>query len=102
MNTLSHVGKQLSLQSRLSGSLTATGATLRRQLWVWPIIAALLLGGVGWWVHRSVESAMRQELAGQLTTILNADVEALRVWTKDQEAIARSLARMPVLEAPVK
>jgi hypothetical protein len=102
MNTPSHVGKQLSLQSRLSGSLAATGTTLRRQLWVWPIIAALLLAGLGWWVHRSVESAMRQELAGQLTTILNADVEALRVWTKDQEAIARSLARMPVLEAPVK
>ncbi len=102
MNNPVHVGKQLSSLSRISGSLAATRTTLRRQLWAWPIAGALLLGGVGWWVHRSVEATMREELASQLTTILNADVEALHSWTADQEAIARSLAQLPALRPAVR
>src|SRR4051812_46535267 len=102
MKTASRIGKRLSGVSGLSGSLGATRTILRRQLWLWPVLAAVLLGAVGWWVHRSVEQAMREEMAGQLTTILNADVEALRTWIKDQEAIARSLTRMPSLRPPVQ
>jgi hypothetical protein len=102
MTTPRHCGKRLSELTGLSGSLGATRTVLRRQLWLWPVLAALVLGAVGWWVNRSVEAAMREELAGQLTTILNADVEALRIWTKDQEAIARSLARMPALRPMVR
>ena len=45
---------------------------------------------------------MQEKLAGELTTILNADVEALRCGTKDQEAIARSLARLPDLRLAVR
>jgi eukaryotic-like serine/threonine-protein kinase len=57
---------------------------LRKQLWIWPVIAALLLGLGGWWVSRSVESAMRQRRIDELNTILGADVAALRVWMKEQ------------------
>jgi hypothetical protein len=45
---------------------------------------------------------MREKLAGELTTILNADVEALLVWTRNQQAIARSLARSPALRPLVR
>src|SRR5262249_4911266 len=102
METAKHIQKQLSGVSGFSHSLGATRSVLRRQLWIWPVIAALLLGGVGWLVHRSVESAMRENLAGELTTILNADVEALGQWIKDQKAIARSLARLPELRPAVR
>src|SRR6266404_4438897 len=102
METAKHVRKQLTGLSGFTPSLGATRSALRRQLWIWPVLAALLLGGVGWLVHRSVEDAMREKLAGELTTILNADVEALRLWTKDQEAIARSLARLPDLRPAVR
>jgi serine/threonine protein kinase len=98
METAKHIQKQLTGVSGFSRSLGATRSALRRQLWIWPAIAALLLGGVGWLVHRSVENAMRENLAGGLTTILNADVEALRLWTKDQTAIAQALARAPALQ----
>ena len=102
MDTSRHLRKQLSGVSGLSLSSRTLQAALGRQRWIWPVVAALLLGGVGWWVHHSVERAMRDELSGQLTTILNADVEALRTWTRDQEAIARSLAQLPALRPAVR
>ena len=37
---------------------------------------------------------MRTQVAGELTAILNADVTALRVWMKEQEANAKILALM--------
>jgi hypothetical protein len=67
-----------------STSLQATGRFLRRQLWAWPIIAAVLLGGAGWWVHHSVESAMRQQRVTDLDTMVEASVTALRVWMGEQ------------------
>jgi hypothetical protein len=97
MDSSKHIRKRMTGMSGLSHSLGTTRTVLRRQLWIWPIVAALAIGGVGWWVHRSVEAAMSDELAGQLTTILNADVEALRVWTKDQRDIAWALAHAPGL-----
>jgi hypothetical protein len=102
MNTPRQVGKRLSGITGSPHTVGAARAFLRRQVWAWPIVAALLLGAVGWWVHRSVERAMREKLAGDLTTILNADVEALRVWTKDQQAIAQSLARLPALRGAAR
>jgi hypothetical protein len=83
---------RLGLSVRLAGSLHATGSFLRKQLWVWPVIAAAVLAGVGWWVHGSVEGAMRRQMEDSLTTTLNADVTALRTWMKEQEANARILA----------
>jgi hypothetical protein len=102
MTTARHIGRRFSGVSGLSGSLGSTRSILSRQLWLWPILAAFLLGVVGWWVHHSVEQAMREELADQLTTILNADIEALRTWIKDQEAIARSLAYLPTLRPKIQ
>jgi hypothetical protein len=102
MKTTKHVNQRLSEVASLSGSLGKTRTFLRRQLWLWPILAALVLGAVGWWVNHSVEAAMRQELAGGLTTILNADVEALRIWTRDQEEAARWLARQENLRPAVQ
>src|SRR5262249_55467858 len=102
MTTARQIGKRLPGGSGPSGSLGATRTVLGRQRWLWPVLAAILLGVLGWWVHRSVERSMRQALADQLTTILNADVQALRTWTRDQEAIARSLARLPSLRPPVR
>jgi hypothetical protein len=97
-----HLRKQLASAAGLSRSVGTAGNVLHRQLWVWPVIAAVVIGGVGWWVNASVEQAMREEQAGQLTTILNADVEALRTWTRDQEAIVTAMARLPALRPAVE
>jgi len=70
---------------------SASGQFLRRQLWAWPVIAAVVLGGVGLWTNHSVESALRDRRAAELNTILAADVAALREWMKNQQTTAELL-----------
>src|SRR5690242_8940831 len=73
--------------------MTATSLMLRKQLWIWPIIAAVLLGICGWWVSRSVEDAMRQRRINELSTILDADLAALDVWMSEQAKDAELIAK---------
>ncbi len=85
-------------QSRVSRLASATGSALttalysRRGFWIGPALAGVVLAVVGWWTHRSIEDAVRTNLAGQLQTLLNADVEALKFWIAGQRADAVSLA----------
>lgn len=83
----------------LGGSLSmrASGRVLRQQLWLWPILAAVVLITSGWFVHCAVESAMQQNRQKMLMTILNADVAALRVWMDDQRHTAELFADDPAL-----
>src|SRR5262245_8991991 len=67
-----------------SSRIQATGRFLRKQLWAWPIIAAVLFGGAGWWVHHSVENAMREQRITDLNAVAEATVTALRVWMGEQ------------------
>ena len=76
----------------LFGALRLVRLLVSRHLWVWPILAALILGSVGWWVSDSMERAMRKQMADGLTTILNADVNSMRTWMKEQESNAQILA----------
>jgi hypothetical protein len=92
------------LLHQFAGTTTvkAAGKFLRRQLWAWPLIAAVILGTAGLLVHRSVERAMRDQREAELTTILNADVEALRVWMTEQARNAEQLAEDEKLQPPLK
>ena len=93
--SVSPIGRSpLAAIGRVSGSMSrwltkasairAGGAFLRRQLWAWPIVAAILFGGAGWAVHRTVESAMREQRAVDLNTMVDASVTAVRVWIGEQ------------------
>jgi tRNA A-37 threonylcarbamoyl transferase component Bud32 len=68
-----------------SSRVQTTARFLSRQLWVWPLIAAVLLGGVGWWVDRSVEGAMRKQRANELDVMVDASVTALGTWMREQK-----------------
>ncbi|MFO0865221.1 MAG: serine/threonine protein kinase [Gemmataceae bacterium] len=84
--SFSHIGRVSGKLSRLFGGVSAVRATsrfLRRQLWVWPIVAAVILGIAGWMVDSSVQAALRDQRVQMLKTILEADVAALHAWTKD-------------------
>src|SRR4051794_15084012 len=65
---------------------------LWRHLWIWPLLAAIVLAVVGFWVRNRVVSATRMELASRLQTLLNADVAALRLWFSERQSDARSFA----------
>jgi hypothetical protein len=91
----SAVGRVTGVVSRLFGTgarFQATGRFLRRQLWAWPIIAALVFGGTGWWVHHAVEGAMRDQRATDLNTMVDASAKALRVWMGEQKVNVQLIA----------
>jgi hypothetical protein len=61
-------------------------------LWVWPLVAALVLAFVAVTLRLKVEGALKQQLASNLQVILNANAEALRAWSTTMKADAQSLA----------
>jgi tRNA A-37 threonylcarbamoyl transferase component Bud32 len=78
--------------SSLARWLTSAPAVLSRQLWIWPLCGALIIGCVGYWVRSRVEATTRAELASRLETVLRADIAALRLWLTEREYDAKSFA----------
>ncbi len=65
---------------------------LRTQLWIWPLVAAVILVFVGVFVRLRMEGAMKAQIAGNLRTILNANTEALRAWAATEKSRAEVVA----------
>ncbi len=84
-----------------TSAIQATGRFLRRQLWLWPIIAAVLLGGAGWWVHEAVEEAMQVQRATDLNAMVDASATALRTWMNEQRVNAKLFAEDEALRPAV-
>ncbi len=78
--------------SRVGQHVSRTGVFLKRQIWIWPIIAILLLSVVGYSVQRAIESTMKQNLASGLATLCDIEVAMLEAWFKVQESNAQSYA----------
>ncbi len=68
----------------------------------WPIIAAILLGGAGWWVYHTVEHAMREQRVTDLNVMVDSSVNALHVWMGEQRINAELFAEDEKLLPPVK
>lgn len=89
-------------------TISRTGVFLKRQIWIWPILAVLLLSIIGFFVRRSIETTMRDGLKSQLQTIVDLEASMLETWSHVQESNAQSLANnvdirqtiYPLLEAP--
>src|SRR5688572_4340270 len=73
-------------------SVSRTRLILKRQLWIWPIIAILVLAAVGYGIRSAIERTMRENLQSQLETMLNVERSMLETWLKVQESHAESLA----------
>ena len=53
-------------------------------------VAALIV--LGFWVHASVKQSLREIRAASLQTVLDSEVEALRIWVDDRKADAEHWA----------
>src|SRR5262245_44054176 len=78
--------------SSLVRSVSSMGRAMRRQFWIWPLVAVVGLGALGWWTRRVVDDTLKRQLAGQLQTLLDTDVTALENWLKAQEDDAAETA----------
>ena len=72
--------------------MSRAGMFLKRRLWVWPIIAVLLLSTLGFMVRGAIESTMKSNLASELQTLLNVESAMLETWYGVQISNAESLA----------
>ncbi|MFM8723945.1 MAG: cache domain-containing protein, partial [Planctomycetaceae bacterium] len=79
-------------KSSLSTTFHSTHVFLRRNLWIWPIIAVVVLAGVGYLVRAAIESTMRDNLRSSLQTLLDVEVAMLQTWFQVQESNVQSAA----------
>jgi hypothetical protein len=68
-------------------------------LWAWPLVAAVMLAGVGFVLRSTVEGVMRSQMADELRTLLDADVQALRLLFRAHEALALIAAHDPEIRS---
>lgn len=73
-------------------SLVNTGFFLKRQIWIWPIIAVVVLSVVGYSVHSAVQSTMKDSLKSELETLLSVETEMLKNWYSVQISQAGAVA----------
>ncbi len=79
-------------KSRIGNTLSRAGTTLRRQYWLWPIIAMVLLSIIGFVVQRSISSTMKASLASELQTLLNVETAMLENWYASQKSSVELIA----------
>ncbi len=73
-------------------TVARTRMFLKKQLWVWPIIAVLLLSIAGYVVSEAIDRTMKNSLQSELTTLLSVERAMLEKWFKVQESSATALA----------
>jgi tRNA A-37 threonylcarbamoyl transferase component Bud32 len=73
-------------------TVSRTALLLKRQIWIWPIIAVILLTAIGMAVRHAIETTMKDGLRSELQTLLDTESAMLETWLRDQRSNAESLA----------
>lgn len=76
----------------IGSSLSRTRLLLKKQLWVWPVIAVVILATIGYSVSRLIQQTMEDSLRSELTTLLSVERSMLEKWFAVQESSALTLA----------
>src|SRR6185295_5734376 len=79
-------------QTSLGRTMSRTALLFKKQLWIWPIVAIVLLAIVGYAVSSSIHQTMENTLRSQLQTLLTVERSMLEKWLKVQESSALTLA----------
>jgi eukaryotic-like serine/threonine-protein kinase len=78
--------------SSMGRSISRAGLFMKKQLWVWPILAVVLLSIIGLFVRESIETTMREGLESELNTLVNVETAMLETWCRSQKSNAESAA----------
>lgn len=73
-------------------TVSHTGVMLKRQLWVFPIVAIVLLSLLAFGVRRAIEATMKANLKSELQTLLTVETEMLQMWFDVQASNAEAEA----------
>jgi len=79
-------------KSSVGRSVSRASLFLKQQLWVWPIIAVVLLSAIGIFMRVSIERTMKANLESGLKTILELETQMLTTWFQVQESNAETEA----------
>jgi eukaryotic-like serine/threonine-protein kinase len=79
----------------------STRGFARRHLWIWPVLAILVLAAVTAFVRTRIERGIQQQMESQLLALRNADVAALELWLHAQEGNAESEATDPEVRSAI-
>jgi len=89
-------------RTSMGNRIQRTTLLLRRQLWIWPLLAVLLLSLIGYLITRSIRLTMEANLRSQLTTLLEVEKSMVLKWLSQQEISARTLANQSDLRQLVE
>ena len=79
-------------RSSAARTIMRTGTILKKQAWLWPIIAVVVLAIVGVGVSSAIRTTMKASFQSQLQTLLNVETAMLETWLKTQGAGAETQA----------
>src|SRR3954469_13690530 len=79
-------------KTSLGHTVSRTGVFMKRHLWVWPILAVVLLSVIGLVVRQAIEKTMRDGLKSQLQTVVDLEAAMLNTWYRVQRSNTESLA----------
>ncbi len=77
----------------MSHSVTRAGLFLKKQLWIWPIVAIVILSITGFTVRRSIESTIQGNLSSGLYALMSVEVAMLENYFQVQQSNADAMAR---------
>ena len=86
------VGHMTFAKSNVGRTMSRAGSFLKRELWIWPVIAVLILAFVAFWSRRAIETTMKSNLESGLQTLLDVEVAMLETWLSVQASNAESMA----------
>lgn len=73
-------------KSRIGASITSVGLVLNRQLWVWPIIAVVLLASAGYGAGSANSRILNANLESQLQTLRGVETSVRHTLSQDQQS----------------
>lgn len=92
-NSRVHPDAHITWASRsISATVTRTGLYLQKQLWIWPIVAVVVLSTIGYFMGNAIESTIKGNVSSGMQTLVDLEAEMLTKWFSVQESAAEALA----------